>query len=337
MKDALVSIIVPVYNQEKHIQKCLLSIVNQDYFNIEIIVINDGSTDKTSDIVKQIASGDKRIKLIENKNNGVSFSRNCGITNSTGTFIAFVDSDDYIHQEYISELLSAKETNGLSIINISPFNEKKIYPPLYKTNCQYISYDIKEYIINVVMKYKTNPIVGGIYNKLFERRILIDENIFFDLNRNFAEDFLFNIHYLKHVQKITIINKTMYYYRLAQSGTLSRSAKPLNYWLENYESLNFSFLDFLIEMFTNEKLIEQYSKDFLKFVTKMSLNRYLYYGSNISFKEYRSFYISPLYKAYEKSIKEMNFKKKIKLLFTRSWLYFEIIKIKIYIKRKVIR
>ncbi len=100
----LVSIIVPVYNVEKYIEKCILSIINQTYTNLEIIIVNDGSLDHSENIIKEYISKDNRIKYIKRENGGLGAARNTGIENATGKYIAFVDSDDWIDPEMYSVL-----------------------------------------------------------------------------------------------------------------------------------------------------------------------------------------------------------------------------------------
>lgn len=99
-----ISIIIPVYNGEKYIERCILSASNQTYKNIEIMIIDDGSNDGTADIIEQMMQKDRRIKVIKKKNEGVSSARNCGIKKSTGDYIMFVDTDDYIENDYLRKM-----------------------------------------------------------------------------------------------------------------------------------------------------------------------------------------------------------------------------------------
>ena len=105
-KDRLVSIIVPVYNVEKYLSKCIEILINQTYTNIEILLINDGSTDNSKKICEQFKEKDSRIKLINKENGGLSDARNKGLQEAIGKYIAFVDSDDYVEKNYIETLYS---------------------------------------------------------------------------------------------------------------------------------------------------------------------------------------------------------------------------------------
>lgn len=103
MKD-LVSVVIPIYNVEKYLRKCIETVIDQTYTNIEIILVNDGSTDNSLQICNQFKEKDKRIKVINKKNGGLSDARNVGIKNAQGKYICFIDSDDFISEKYIEEL-----------------------------------------------------------------------------------------------------------------------------------------------------------------------------------------------------------------------------------------
>ena len=118
-KEKLVSIIVPVYNVEDYIEDCIKSLINQNYKNIEIILINDGSSDLSEEICRTYQQKDKRIKLYSIQNSGVSTARNLGIKKSKGDYILFVDSDDEVNDNYVSYLLKNASELCLSICNFS--------------------------------------------------------------------------------------------------------------------------------------------------------------------------------------------------------------------------
>ena len=132
MKDKI-SIIVPVYNVEKYLSECLDSIINQSYKNIEIILINDGSTDSSLEICQKYQKNDKRIKLISQANKGLSISRNNGMKIATGKYIMFVDSDDIIHSRMIEVLYKEIKNNKCQMavckfkLFVDKFEEKKFY------------------------------------------------------------------------------------------------------------------------------------------------------------------------------------------------------------------
>ena len=138
MKQPLISVIIPVYGVEKYISQCLESVINQTYKNLEIIVINDGTKDRSADIAKEYAAKDSRIKVYDFKNGGLSVARNRGLEIATGEYISYLDSDDYLDTKMYETLLEAAmkndadmvkcgiiETNGVREDKIT-FSDKKI-------------------------------------------------------------------------------------------------------------------------------------------------------------------------------------------------------------------
>ena len=116
MNQPLISVIVPVYNVEKYLDNCVMSILDQDYQNIEIILINDGSTDNSLAICHSYVGKDKRVKLFSQKNQGLSAARNLGIQKANGEFVMFVDSDDYVEPSYCSAALSCQQKYDADIV-----------------------------------------------------------------------------------------------------------------------------------------------------------------------------------------------------------------------------
>ena len=125
----LVSIIVPVYNLEKYIEKCVRSLLQQTYTNVEIILVDDGSRDESGEICDRLASEDSRIKVIHKENGGLSSARNCGIENATGEYIMFVDGDDFISELMVEKLYVALKDN---CADISVCCFKNIYEKQYR-------------------------------------------------------------------------------------------------------------------------------------------------------------------------------------------------------------
>ena len=115
-KKILISVIIPTYNNGKFLDKCIESILSQTYCEFELLIINDGSTDNTIDILKYYGQKDKRIKLFNIENNGVSFARNLGISKAKGEYICFIDSDDWVEKDYLSQFVSKIQNSKTLII-----------------------------------------------------------------------------------------------------------------------------------------------------------------------------------------------------------------------------
>ena len=169
--EELISIIVPIYRVEKYLNRCIDSILSQSYRNLEIILVDDGSPDNCSIICEEYAKKDKRIKVIHKKNGGLSEARNYGIEASTGDYIMFVDSDDYISKDMCKTLLiNALENNA----DIVVCNFKEVYTDkVEKINKQCIKGNL-EVISNIEVLYKyllkTTIDMVVVWNKLYKRK-----------------------------------------------------------------------------------------------------------------------------------------------------------------------
>lgn len=202
-----VTVVVPVYNVEKYIGKCIESIIKQNYKNIEIILVDDGSKDSSGKICDQYAAKDTRIKVIHKENNGVSSARNYGIDNATGEYICFVDGDDYVMNDYIEYMLELikKENADISICNkmFSNFDNRQTEKEIIK---QITAEDATEAILN----YKI-PI--GVYSKMFKIDLIKRNKIKFFEELFMGEGFNFNVLCFQYAKKIIESNKKIYYYR----------------------------------------------------------------------------------------------------------------------------
>lgn len=192
----LVSIIIPVYNAEKTIQKTIISVAGQSYENIEIILVDDGSKDNSGVLCDQLASQDIRIKVIHIDNKGVSNARNVGLLNALGEFVAFVDADDLIDSDMISVFFKSMIDNSVDLV-IAPFKRlMTISNSIVECNMNYSGlYDKYEFTKSVISDYyfgySRNKFMGSCWGKLFRRKILKDKRIVFDTNLHYSEDNLF--------------------------------------------------------------------------------------------------------------------------------------------------
>ena len=211
MAQPLVSIIVPVYNGEKTIERCLRSIQNQSYSNIEVLVVNDGSSDHTDRIIKKYAQRDSRFRYIEKENSGVSDSRNVAMEQAKGDYFQFVDGDDWLVKQATEEFVNTALTYGCDMV-ISDFYRvcgRRIYTkghidagPVI-TRMKYAEY---------MMEAPANFYYGVLWNKFFRADIIRTFALKCSLQLDWCEDFQFNLEYLQYVGKVGVIRKPLYYY-----------------------------------------------------------------------------------------------------------------------------
>lgn len=215
MPGSLVSVIIPVYNKEKYVEQCLKSVLQQTHKEIQIIVVDDGSTDNSLSIVLKIRKLDNRIQLFPCKNAGVSAARNFGLKQAEGEFIMFVDADDYINKDLIESLL----LSGDSDFNISGFVERDANHKKRRSveaNCL----DSTTAIVNSVFSKELFPVFSVPYAKLFKRSLIEDNNIFFP-EIDYGEDTVFIIECVKNAKKIRLVDADGYINRIV-SDTISR-------------------------------------------------------------------------------------------------------------------
>lgn len=212
-----VSIIVPAYNCEKTIEKCLDSIINQTYRNTEIIVINDGSKDNTINILKQYAKIDKRIKLIDRENSGVSKSRNIGIEASSGEYISFVDADDWLEPNMIEIMVNNIKNEKVSFVVCKHFtndqqgnqSESNIYE---LANRKFNNKEIYECNIIDHFLFFEKPIKNLVMLLLIKRKFLTDNDIYFDTSLYMLEDVYFYQKIFKNAESVYFTDTPLYHY-----------------------------------------------------------------------------------------------------------------------------
>ena len=266
----LISVIITCYNKEKYITECIESVMNQTYNYIEIIIINDGSVDKSTEICKEYVKNDSRIKYFYQENSGVSQARNFGIEKSEGRRLIFLDGDDYIEKDYIYNLVSESKNCELvmccyTTVRNGNFIQNKLNKEILKG---------KDNIIKKVADKRYTNFFSVPYLKLFNTDIIKKYNIKFNINMNFGEDFDFILKYLKYVNQMKITDYTGYYNREIK-GTLSRREIP-NIWNQMKElyytcqkiydqSKNAKELDYLYIRLLKLTLLNKTYKEKVKF------------------------------------------------------------------------
>ncbi len=234
----MVSVIVPVYNAEKYIEKCVMSILSQTYGDIEVLLIDDGSTDQSGHIIDNIAKTDSRISVLHTENRGVAKARNCGIARSKGEYIAFLDSDDQMDAHFIEKAISAIKDSDYVSCAFKTFDENSELALIDYMTTFSDSVSIKEYL-HEMLKFQAGAYWGANWGKLYNSQIIKHYQIQFEPDVQFAEDFRFNLSYLKHVRRIALIHNPVCFYRVDTADSLSkRSREPMRYWEEYCELYN---------------------------------------------------------------------------------------------------
>lgn len=216
LSESLVSIVVPVYNAERYLDECLHSIVSQDYRNIEIIIINDGSNDNSLNLMRSWEKKDSRIILIDQENSGVSYTRNKAIKIASGEYITFIDADDIISSDFISVLLQSMVSTkaDCSICNIQPFFTET---PIHFTEGSIVTYNRQESI-----KLLFAHLHGFMANKMYKCSIIKRYGITLNPEIAISEDLLFNYDYMQCVHTVVYNSGVKYLYRQHGESAFNR-------------------------------------------------------------------------------------------------------------------
>lgn len=221
MDDVLVSIIVPVYNAEKYVPICVESILNQTLKNFELIIVDDGSTDKSYEICNSYAEKDHRIKLLRAQNGGPARARNIGVKNANGKYVEFVDADDMLFPNALTQLatIARNEEPELIIASAQILNSDNSINRNISFDVNF-SIQIGEALANMEIPEK-EKYLHYIWNKWYLRSLIERKQVLFDENLYLGEDFVFNCDYFAEVKSIRITNVMLYGYYRRDNGSLS--------------------------------------------------------------------------------------------------------------------
>ena len=232
-----ISVIIPAYNVEEYIGKTITSIIKQDFKEIEIIVINDGSIDNTKKVIEDYLQYDNRIKLINTNNNGVSNARNIGLDNSTGKYVMFIDSDDWIEENALSKLWMFAEESNLDIVSFNCYKAYEDKIEIIKTNLnnEIITGEqaVKEVLIN-----KMSP---SVCDKMIKRD-LFNSEFKFEKSIKMGEDLLMSVKLCASAERIGKLKDTYYYYYM-RSDSVTHKVNEDIYSIVDSLKLIKEFLD----------------------------------------------------------------------------------------------
>src|SRR5690554_6646610 len=264
--DIKISVIVPVYNTEKYLEKCISSVLNQNYDNFELILVNDGSTDNSYEICNHFAQKDKRVIVLNQQNQGVSTARNAGIKKAIGEWCCFVDSDDWIEPNYFLDFTKHPLAQDNLIIQEVKRNVNQIYK--ISKNYEYTTYTIKN--LKEILDKNAVLFNGYPFCKLYNLNLIKSKNIIFKQNLKIGEDLIFYLEYLKHIKTITFINSAHYVYNYVET-----SASYKFYTFEELSSFLYEYQNLLSELIdSNYHQIAQVQKSLGLFLTLLIFSIY---------------------------------------------------------------
>lgn len=246
-----ITIIVPVYNVEKYLHKCLHSILNQSIKNIEVICVDDGSTDSSSSICDYYKEQDSRVHVIHKKNGGLVTARKEGLKYANGKYVGFVDGDDWIDKDMYQEMYNAIEKYNVSMVEtgVIDCDEENETERNYKLKCGvYIGEDYGRYILNNLIYdgnfFEYGTVTPYIWNKLYVRDYICESYGELNDKQSMLEDFISVIPYLMKRHSIYILNKAFYHYRVVRNSLKRKEVKGVEELLNMHLKLLYKNVDY---------------------------------------------------------------------------------------------
>ncbi|MEE0152642.1 MAG: glycosyltransferase family 2 protein [Acetatifactor sp.] len=215
----MVSIVVPIYNAENYLRRCVDSILNQEYTDFELLLVNDGSTDASGDICEEYGDQDPRVIVIQKENTGVSDSRNRALDRARGKYLQFLDSDDWITPDATRLFVRAAEEYGCDMV-ISDFYRVVGERLSTKGDIEEEGVLTREEFAAHMMENPADFYYGVLWNKLYRRDIVEEHNLRMDTDINWCEDFMFNLEYIRYAKVFYALHAPIYYY-VKRKGSLA--------------------------------------------------------------------------------------------------------------------
>lgn len=255
-----VSIIIPVYNAEPYLRRCVESILGQEYMDYELLLIDDGSRDGSGAICDEYSARDARVRVIHKENEGVSAARNLAIDNAKGTYLQFVDSDDWITPDATKLLVRAAEENGCDLV-ISDFyrvSGERVSP---KGDIEEDGVLTKEEFAAHMMENPADFYYGVLWNKLYRRSIVQEHRLRMNADISWCEDFMFNLEYIRYGERFCALRAPVYYYVKRKGSLVSQGnslAKTIQMKLTVFEYYHSFYREVLDEEEYEKKRLQVY-------------------------------------------------------------------------------
>lgn len=264
--DFKVSVVVPVYNVENYLKRCVDSLLNQSYKNLEIILVNDGSLDSSGSMCDNMAKADPRIKVVHQKNGGLSAARNTGLDNVCGDFVSFIDSDDWVESNMYEEMISYAVKHNLEIIEC---DIQSTMDPVKKDEKKFIIENKQENALRIIENQ-----FFSVCRRIYKYDLIKDLRFIEDY---IYEDMIFTSYFFKRIDEVGYINKPFYNYFIENSSSIMHGS----YSEKNLKSIDAIriFQDNIKNCFKSEKILEVASK----YITFFALHHYQELFNNTNF------------------------------------------------------
>ena len=302
MKDIFLSIVVPIYNAEKYLDRLINSVLDQNLDSFELILINDGSKDNSLDVMKKY-SKNKNIKIIDKPNSGVSSTRNLGIKTAGGRYITFIDSDDYYRENSLNKVVNKiKSESELIVFSAKYINEKNEKSDLFLQKNTFKKID-NNYGIDGYIFGDNESIYGNcVWNKIYNLEIIKKNNISFYENQTIDEDLLFNIEYFQCISYIQTVSISVYNYCYnSNSITRSYNNKYLDEYLKTAGNLEKILINYKYNNSNSNIIIKFFVNTFIYIIDNETLSK----SVNNSIKRLKKYFECTFIK---ENIKDVDYK-----------------------------
>lgn len=272
----MISIIVPIYNVEKYICRCIDSILIQSYVNFELLLIDDGSPDDCGCICDEYATKDNRVRVYHKKHGGVGAARNLGLEQARGEWVTFIDSDDYVHPDYLASLYEQHDSD-LIIGSFQLVGTNENWDGVLPNERFY-----REVLSRKLEKSQFTPNYRGAMCKLYRRDVIVDNHILYDTKITLSEDWLFTLRYFQYVQSIRTVDAPYYYYERGNVNGLSQNYRYFEEYFYAMEQFD-KTITTLEHSFSLPNLRRIYIESVRVFLNRQV--NYLYYHIGLSFSD----------------------------------------------------
>lgn len=314
----MVDVIIAAYNCEKTICKCINSLLKQTYKDINIVVVNDGSTDKTLDILKKIKKTANNVIIFDKKNGGAASARNYGLLNSKSPFFTFVDSDDYVKENYILDMIYKQKENDYDLV-ISNYEKTNKHSSYTSNLCKEfnLSDNYEKKVYDLISKYNADGICAKLYKREKLDKIIMKQ-------QQIGEDLLFNIQFIENCDRVAYIPNCNYIYVISGSSLMNKPClNLLNDLSINYKNISNDLLktiycfriysEYIKNIHSNKKKYERIPIELYKYMRKRLKNiksiignkKFYYYKISLFFYSKKIYFLVNLLDNLKKILKEI--------------------------------